>query len=269
MAGQTTHGPGRHPGGEHAPTSLPDVAGPAIELDHLTKTYGRRVAVDDLSLTVGRGEFFGLLGSNGAGKSTLVRMLCGLTAPTSGDARVLGLSLRTDAAAISRHVNLSPQETAVAANLSVAENLELVARLYGASRADARSRALDVMESLRLGDRARDRAKSLSGGLERRLSLGMALITKPDVVFLDEPTLGLDVRSRRDLWALLAGLKGTTTVVLTTHQLEEAESLCDRIAILRDGRLRGVGAVADHLASTGAATFEDAFLALTDEEAGA
>lgn len=238
----------------------------AIEIDHLTKTYGTRVAVDDLSLTVRRGELFGLVGSNGAGKSTLIRMLCGLTAPTSGDAQVLGLDVRTDMPAIRRRINLSPQETAVAANLSVAENLELVARLYGASRTEARDRAQQFMGTLRLADRARDRAKSLSGGLERRLSLGMALISEPEVVFLDEPTLGLDVRSRRDLWALLRELKGAVTVVLTTHQLDEAEALCDRIAVLRDGRLRGLGPVAEHLARTGTTSFEDAFLALTDEE---
>ncbi|MFI2753697.1 ABC transporter ATP-binding protein [Cellulomonas sp. P22] len=244
----------------------PDARANAIELDHLTKTYGTRVAVDDLSLTVGRGELFGLLGSNGAGKSTLIRMLCGLTAPTSGNAHVLGLDVRTDMAEIRRRINLSPQETAVAANLSVAENLELVARLYGASRTEARDRARQLMGSLRITDRARDRAKSLSGGLERRLSLGMALISEPEVVFLDEPTLGLDVRSRRDLWALLRELKGTVTVVLTTHQLDEAEALCDRVAVLRDGRLRGLGPVAEHLARTGTTSFEDAFLALTDED---
>src|SRR5664279_3617951 len=235
----------------------------AIQTMSLTKDFKSRRAVDELSLTVDEGEVFALLGANGAGKTTVIRMLCCLLAPTSGDALVLGDSILADPEAVKRKINISPQETAVALKLSVAENLEFMARIYGGSKAEARLSAGDTMAALHLSERAKDRSKSLSGGMQRRLSLAMALISRPRVVFLDEPTLGLDVGARRDLWRSLAEIKGAATVVLTTHYLEEAQAHADRIGVMRDGRLVGLGTAAELQLSTGADTLEDAFLSLT------
>ena len=237
----------------------------AIETKGLTKCFKNRVAVDHLDLTVQEGELFALLGQNGAGKTTTIRMLCCLTKPTEGDALLLGDSIVTQEEAVKQKLNVSPQETAVASKLSVQENLELVARIYGSNKREAKQKAQRMMEAFSLTDRAKDRAKSLSGGLQRRLSIAMALITDPKVLFLDEPTLGLDVRARRDLWKVVEGLKGKITVVLTTHYLEEAEALSDRIGIMHQGKMQVLGTAEEITASTGKATFEDAFLALTDE----
>lgn len=236
----------------------------AIRISNLTRDFGARRAVDDLTLSVAEGELFALLGSNGAGKTVTIKMLCCLLAPTSGDALLLGDSIRTDPAAVKQKINLSPQETAVAPKLSVAENLELIAGIYGAPKGEARARTAELLHQLRLADRADEKAKSLSGGLQRRLSLGMALITRPRIVFLDEPTLGLDVRARRDLWHVLEAIKGSTTIVLTTHYLEEAEALADRIGIMHSGRLRALGTAEELKRLTGTSAFEEAFLALTE-----
>lgn len=222
--------------------------------------------MDALDLSIPQGELFALLGQNGAGKTTTIRMLCCLAHPTGGDALLMGDSVVQDAAKVKTHLNISPQETAVAPNLTVRENLELIARLYGAGKSDARQSATDMMAKLSLTDRARDRAKTLSGGLQRRLSIAMALISNPEILFLDEPTLGLDVRARRELWQILRALKGRITIVLTTHYLEEAEALSDRIGIMYEGRLRALGTAAELVAQTGAASFEEAFLTLTEME---
>jgi ABC-2 type transport system ATP-binding protein len=238
----------------------------AIQTVNLTKDFKGRRAVDNLSLTISEGEVFALLGTNGAGKTTAIKMLCCLLAPTSGDALLLGDSILTSPDAVKQKINISPQETAVAPNLSVVENLEFMARIYGSNKHEARARAEAMMEALRLTDRAKDRAKSLSGGLQRRLSVAMALISRPKVVFLDEPTLGLDVGSRRDLWETLNGIRGDTTIVLTTHYLEEAEAHADRIAIMHAGKLQAIGTVQELKQTAGKETFEDAFLALTGTE---
>lgn len=214
-------------------------------------------------------EFFSLLGQNGAGKTTTIRMLCCLLPPTSGDAVLLGDSILTNSGAVKQKLNVSPQETAVAPNLSVRENLELMARIYGCDRSEARSRADEMLCAFGLSERAGDRAKSLSGGLQRRLSIAMALITGPQIVFLDEPTLGLDVRARRELWKALTALKGKVTMIMTTHYLEEAEALSDRIGIMHQGRLKALGTVSELKAQTGTASLEDAFLALTEAEVSA
>ncbi len=237
----------------------------AIETIDLTRRFGERVAVDALNLAVARGELFALLGQNGAGKTTTIRMLCGLLSPTSGDAVLLGDSILTHETAVKQKINVSPQETAVAPNLSVRENLELIARIYGCDSRQARVRTEEMLFKFGLGERARDRAKSLSGGLQRRLSIAMALISRPEIVFLDEPTLGLDVRARRDLWKVLEGLKGHVTIILTTHYLEEAEALADRIAIMHEGKIRALGTAAQLKELTGQADLEETFLALTDE----
>lgn len=238
----------------------------AIQITNLTRTFKTRTAVDHLNLNIAQGECFALLGPNGAGKTTAIRMLCCLLSPTSGDALIMGESITSNPSAAKRHINLSPQETAVAPLLTLQENLELIARLYGSSKEDARAKALASLEKIRMADRAKDKAKSLSGGMQRRLSIAMALITEPDVVFLDEPTLGLDVRARRELWRLLMDLKGHTTVILTTHYLEEAEALADRIGILFDGKLQALGTAEELKQETGKDSFEDAFLSLTGEE---
>jgi ABC-2 type transport system ATP-binding protein len=235
----------------------------AIQTINLTKDFKARRAVDSLTLSVNEGEVFALLGTNGAGKTTAIKMLCCLLAPTSGDALILGDSVLTSPEAVKQRINLSPQETAVAPKLSVAENLEFMARIYGSDKAEARVRAGKMMETLHLTDRAKDRSKSLSGGMQRRLSVAMALISRPQVVFLDEPTLGLDVGSRRDLWRALKGIRGDTTIVLTTHYLEEAQAHADRIGIMHDGRLLAVGTAAELQLSAGADTLEDAFFAIT------
>lgn len=241
----------------------------AIQTIDLTKRFGQRTAVDSLSLSVEKGDFFALLGQNGAGKTTTIRMLCCLLSPTSGDATLLGDSITKDPAAVKRKINLSPQETAIAPNLTVLENLVFMARLYGASKGEAKEKAAEYAALLGLSERGRERAKTLSGGLKRRLSIAMALITEPEILFLDEPTLGLDVRARRELWKLIGGLKQRVNIVLTTHYLEEAEALSDRIAVLHDGKLRALGTAEELKALTGTSTFEDAFLALTEEEESA
>ena len=235
----------------------------AIEIVGLTKRYAGRRVVDALELTVPAGELFALLGVNGAGKSTTIKMLSCLTSPTAGDGLLMGRSVTKDSRRAKEILAVSPQETAVAPNLTAAENLELMAGIYGRPR----ERAGQVMDQLGLGRWARQRARTLSGGWQRRLSIAMALVSQPEVLFLDEPTLGLDVLARRELWGVIRGLKGSTAIVLTTHYLEEAEALADRIGILNAGRLRAVGTAQELKALAGRETFEDAFVALAGEEA--
>ncbi len=238
----------------------------AIEMRGLTKAYKDRTAVDHLNLTIGEGELFALLGPNGAGKTTTIRMLSCLAAPTSGDAILCGESVAENPEGVRAVINVSPQETAVAQKLSVRENLELIAEIYGMNRQEAAKKAEQMLNDFSLADRARDRANKLSGGLQRRLSIAMALISNPRVLFLDEPTLGLDVRARRDLWKHVEALKGKMTIILTTHYLEEAEALSDRIGILNRGQLAALGTAEEIVRESGKASFEDAFLSLTDEE---
>ncbi|MCX8129544.1 MAG: ABC transporter ATP-binding protein [Clostridia bacterium] len=238
----------------------------AIEIANLTKTFKNRIAVHSLNLSIAKGEFFALLGQNGAGKTTTIKMLCCLLTPTSGDAVLLGDSITKHPAAVKQKLNVSPQETAVAPKLSVRENLELIAEIYGSSKHQARVKADDMITRFGLSDRAKDKAKTLSGGMQRRLSIAMALISDPEIIFLDEPTLGLDVRARRELWNVLKELKGKITIVLTTHYLEEAEALSDRIGIMHGGKLQALGTVEELKAKTGSNTLEDAFLMLTEKE---
>lgn len=238
----------------------------AIETKNLTKRFKERTAVDSLSLTVEQGEIFALLGQNGAGKSTTIRMLSCLTAPTSGDAFVFGRSVVSDERNVKKMINVSPQETAVAPKLSVCENLELTARLYGMDKKTARVKTEEMLHDFSLLDRASERAKKLSGGMQRKLSLAMALISEPKVLFLDEPTVGLDVRARRELWKLIESLKGNMTILLTTHYLEEAEALADRMVIMNGGKAAALGTAAQIKEAAGTDDFEEAFLRLTEEE---
>lgn len=209
----------------------------AIRIENLRKTYKDVVAVDNLSLTVQQGELFSLLGVNGAGKTTTIKMLSCLTQPTSGDALLNGHSIRTDCAAVKSIIAVSPQETAVAPGLSVAENLELMCGVHGFSKEKRAVKMQEITDLLSLAPVLKRKAGKLSGGWQRRLSIAMALISEPEILFLDEPTLGLDVLARSELWDLILSLKGRVTVILTTHYMEEAEALSDRIAIMAGGKL--------------------------------
>lgn len=236
----------------------------AIETSALTKKYKDLTAVNALDLSIGEGELFALLGVNGAGKSTLIKMLSCLAKPTSGDAKIFGHSIITEAHEVKKLINVSPQETAVAPNLSVRENLEFIAGIYGAKNPwESASREIEEMG---LSSVAGKKAKTLSGGWQRRLSIAMALISEPKLLFLDEPTLGLDVIARRELWSVIKKLRSRTTVILTTHYLEEAESLSDRIGIMSHGSLVACGTAEELVALSGNGNFEDAFVALAGGE---
>lgn len=234
----------------------------AIEIKDLQKKFGGKTAVDGLNLTVGKGELFGLLGVNGAGKTTTIRMLSGLTKPTSGDALLMGNSVTENPAAVKKIISISTQETAVAPNLTVRENLEFIAEIYGVK--DAKSAADKIIEEFSLGETENARTKPLSGGWQRKVSIAMALITSPQILFLDEPTLGLDVLARRELWGVIEKLKTKMTIILTTHYLEEAEALCDRIAIMTGGKLRAMGTAEELKQLAGKDNFEDAFVAIAE-----
>ena len=234
----------------------------AIETHNLTKRYRNLTAVDGLNLTVTAGELFALLGVNGAGKSTTIRMLSCLTRPDGGDAEICGHSVARDAAAVKACIGVSPQETAVAPNLTAAENLALMCGVPGMDRKTAAEKTAALAAQLGLGEVLHRRAGKLSGGWQRRLSIAMALVSDPQVLFLDEPTLGLDVLARSELWDVIRALKGRTTIVLTTHYMEEAEALADRVAVMKSGRMVALGTVAALTAQTGAANLEGAFLAL-------
>jgi len=237
----------------------------AIEIKGLSKKYKERIAVHSLNLSIRKGEVFGLLGPNGAGKTTTIRMLCCLTRPTSGEATVLGKSILSEPQAVKEMINLSPQETAVAPNLSVRENLELIAGIYGFHNHAASEKATNIIAHLGLAEVEKDKARILSGGWQRRLSIAMALISDPQILMLDEPTLGLDVLARRELWSVIEKLKGEITIILTTHYLEEAQALSDRIGIMAKGKLRALGTAEELISAAGAANFEDAFVALATE----
>ncbi|GAB6926219.1 ABC transporter ATP-binding protein [Paenibacillus sp. JCM 10914] len=238
----------------------------AVTIKKLTKRFKKRTAVDGIDLKIREGEFFALLGTNGAGKTTTIKMLSCLLEPTSGDAELMGNSIMKHSHAVKPIINVSPQETAIASKLSVLENLELIARIYGSSALEATRKAHEMLQTFRLTERAKDRAASLSGGMQRRLSIAMALITKPQILFLDEPTLGLDVHARRDLWNTIRELKGKITIILTTHYLEEAESLADRIGIMHRGKMEMVGTAAEITNATGTNNLEEAFLSIEDKE---
>ena len=232
----------------------------AIQIEHLTKQYGNVTAVNNLTLAVKEGELMALLGVNGAGKTTTVKMLSCLTAPTSGDALLLGHSITREPAAVKSVIAVSPQETAVAPGLSVRENLGLICGVHGFSKEKREVKLREMTELFDLSSVLDRRAGKLSGGWQRRVSIAMALISDPKILFLDEPTLGLDVLARGDLWDILRSLKGRVTVLLTTHYMEEAEALSDRIAIMRDGKLLACDTAVAIKNATDADTFEQAFV---------
>lgn len=237
----------------------------AIETHGLRKYYKEIKAVDDLDLEVLSGELFALLGVNGAGKTTTIKMLCCLAAPTSGEALVGGYSIKSDVIKVKEKIAVVPQETAIAANLTAEENLKLMAGLHGLSADAAEKKIKELSSLLHLEDILKRRAGKLSGGWQRRLSIAMALVSEPEILFLDEPTLGLDVLARSDLWDVIRQLKGRITIVLTTHYMEEAEALSDRIGIMREGKLLCVGTADELKASVAASTLEEAFIRIVKE----
>lgn len=237
----------------------------AIKTEKLTKTYKDVVAVDSLDLQIEQGEIFALLGVNGAGKTTTIKMLTCLTKPDSGDAFVNGINIQTDS--VKSVIGVSPQETAVAPNLSVKENLDFICGVHDFHKQKRERKVKELSEQFDLTSIMNKKAGKLSGGWQRRLSIAMALISEPQILFLDEPTLGLDVLARSDLWDIIRQLKGKTTIILTTHYLEEAEALSDRIGIMKDGRLLTVGTAEEIKERAGKIRFEDAFVAIVKGEA--
>lgn len=236
----------------------------AISVRNLRKEYKDVAAVKGLSLDVEEGEILSLLGVNGAGKTTTIKMLTGLTKPTSGDALIYGNSINGDLSAIKDLVDISTQETAVARKLTVKENLEFYADISGLTKEEKERAVKEIFEKFALGEVANKRASKLSGGWQRKLSIALALVTKPKVLFLDEPTLGLDVLARRELWKIIGETKGNMTIVLTTHYMEEAEALSDRIGIMKDGELLFLGDKNELFQKTGKDNVEDAFIEIIE-----
>lgn len=237
----------------------------AIVVTGLSKQYPDKTAVDSISFSVDKGSIFSLLGVNGAGKTTTIKMLCGLTRPTGGEAYVLSHNIHTELDEVKKLVNISPQDTSVASRLTVRENLEFIAGIYGADRKKQREKADEMIQYFHLQEVADRRAKVLSGGWQRKLSIAMALITEPQIIFLDEPTLGLDVLARRELWEVIRRMKEKITIILTTHYMEEAESLSDKVAVMVDGRIKAMGSVEELKEQTGADNLEEAFVCIAQE----
>ncbi len=234
----------------------------AIQTEKLTKKYKEFIAVDSLDLSIRHGELFALLGVNGAGKTTTIKMLSCLTKPDGGDALLMGHSIKNDSAAIKEIIGVSPQETAVAPNLSVLENLEFMCGIYGYDKQKKQEKIKCLTTQFGLEAILQKKAGKLSGGFMRRLSIAMALVGEPKILFLDEPTLGLDVLARSELWDTVRALKGSITIILTTHYMEEAEALSDNIGIMKDGKLLALGTAEELKEKTGEERFENAFIAI-------
>ena len=237
----------------------------AIKTMGLRKQYKNLAAVENLNLEIRQGELFALLGVNGAGKTTTIKMLSCLTKPTAGDAVVGGYSITKEPEQVKRLIGVSPQETAVAPNLSVKENLELICGIHGFTKEKTEEKVGELARQFGLDTVLDKKAGKLSGGWQRRVSIAMALISEPRILFLDEPTLGLDVLARHDLWEAIRALKGKITIILTTHYMEEAQTLSDRIGIMKDGRLLGAGTAEALCAIAGTEDFEAAFVAIVKE----
>lgn len=238
----------------------------AVKCENLTKKYKGVTALDNCSLEVDEGALFGLLGVNGAGKTTLIKILCGLTPPTGGDAYVFDKSVKTQMLEIKNLVDVSPQETSVAGKLTVEENLKFFAEIYYRDKGERERAVQSVVETFSLDEVLSRRAGKLSGGWQRRLSIAAALVSNPKVLFLDEPTLGLDVLARRELWNVIRKVKGKTTIILTSHYLEEIEALCDKVTILNRGRVAAQGTVEEIKSGADEKSFEDAFVKIVTGE---
>ena len=237
----------------------------AIQTTGLTKRYKQITAVDRLHLEIQQGELFSLLGVNGAGKTTAIKMLSCLIKPTAGDALVGGYSILKEPEQVKHLIGVSPQETAIAPNLSVKENLELICGIHGFSKEKTKAKISELQQQFSLERVLHRKAGKLSGGWQRRVSIAMALISEPQILFLDEPTLGLDVIARRELWDVIHALKGKITIILTTHYLEEAEKLSDRIGIMKNGNLRAIGTVEELNQKADSDDFENTFVFLMKE----
>jgi len=237
----------------------------AIETRNLSKMYGDQLVVDDVSLTINKGEVFALLGVNGAGKTTTIKMLSGLVNMTKGEAFIFDHNVEKAKNEVKKLIAVSPQETAIAPNLTVYENLNLLAGIHGFSKTKREQKINEMMVLFSLHPFSKQRSKTLSGGWKRRLSIAMALISEPDILFLDEPTLGLDILARHELWEVIRNLKGKVTIILTTHYLEEAESLSDRICILQRGKVKALGTADELMDLTSTTSFEQAFITLVKE----
>lgn len=230
----------------------------AIETNNLTKKFKEKTAVHGINLQIKEGELFALLGTNGAGKTTTIKMLSTLILPTDGEIKIEGLDIIKDRQKIKEILNVSPQETAIAPNLSVKENLEFMAGVY--QILNKKEKIEELVKIFKLEEVLNQKAKTLSGGWQRKVSIAIALINEPKVLFLDEPTLGLDVIARKELWSVIEKLKGKITIILTTHYMEEAESLSDRVGIMAKGNLVDVGTSEELIKRTGVTKFEDAFV---------
>ena len=237
----------------------------AIQIRNLTKRYKKLTAVDQLNLNIEKGELFSLLGVNGAGKTTTIKMLTCLTKPSAGEAFVDGFSISKHSQNVRQRIGVSPQETAVAPNLTVKENLQLICGIYGFSKDKTKHKIQALSQQFALDPILSQKACRLSGGWQRRVSIAMALISQPQILFLDEPTLGLDVIARHELWELIRSIKGRVTIVLTTHYMEEAQALSDRIGIMKDGKLLAEGTVEALKRKTKAEDFETAFITIVKE----
>ncbi len=238
----------------------------SIETKNLEKKYGNNIAVNKINLSINEGELFSLLGVNGAGKTTTIKMLSCLSKPTSGEAFILEFNIKKDQYKIKSILNISPQETAIAPNLTVRENLDFIAGIYGIPYQDRIKKVNDTIKEFKFDNISEEKSITLSGGWKRKLSIAMSLITEPKILFLDEPTLGLDVLARRELWNLIKSLKKKVTIILTTHYMEEAEELSDRVGIMKDGIIIDVDTPSNIIKKTKAKNFEDAFVKLVEKE---
>ena len=235
-----------------------------IQITNLTKKYKEKIAVNNINLTIKEGELFALLGTNGAGKTTTIKMLSTLILPTEGEIKIAGYDITKDSVKIKEIVNVSPQETAIAPNLTVKENLDFMAGVYKIKNKN--EKIDELVKTFKLQEVLKQKAKTLSGGYQRKLSIAISLINNPKILFLDEPTLGLDVISRHDLWKIIELLKGKTTIILTTHYMEEAEVLSDRIGIMNKGKLIELGTSKELIKKAKTKNFEDAFIKIIEED---
>ncbi len=237
----------------------------AIKVSNLTKQFKNVLAVNNISFNVKEGEIFGVLGLNGAGKTTTIKMMSGLTRPTSGNIKVFDYDIYKDINKIKSIIGVSPQESAIANNLTVKENIELMASLYFKDKVKITNNTERVINNLGLESYINRRAKTLSGGYKRRLSIAMALVTNPRILFLDEPTLGLDVINRHELWNVINNLKGKVTIILTSHYMEEISALVDDIAIMKNGKILMINNLETILKSTNTNSLEEAFIKIVGE----
>jgi len=213
----------------------------AVQTFKLTREFDGLVAVNGVDLEIKKGELFSLLGPNGAGKTTTIRMLCCLLKPTKGAASILGYDVVKTPFAVKKLIGVSPQDTILSERLNCWENLALIGKVHGLSSDEVKERSKELLETMGLMERSKDQVRKFSGGMKRRLSIAMALVSDPQVLFLDEPTLGLDPQARRTIWEYIADLKGKKTILLTTHYMEEADFLSDRIGIIDEGKIVALG----------------------------